>query len=186
MDFNKKYGTLTLDLIDVYSLLSDMVHDPTTFGIVNTNRAFWDDCQGDCNDLGMDEYLWWDRTHLTGAVHHTIGNSVLNAGSYAPSTSVNKVKVERLLMAPVSVIRSPIYRAPPNTGVIQKLVGDPSFTTHQNQQQPLDVKDQITRFWSPLLPIITLLVALGILIWWMKRRHFNKNHHQLLKHQDCA
>lgn len=66
LDLNKKYGTLELDLIDMHSLLSDMVNDPDTFGITNTNRAYWDDCQEKCQDLGMDDYIWWDRTHLTG------------------------------------------------------------------------------------------------------------------------
>lgn len=141
-------------------------------------------------------------------VHHTIGNSILNAGSYAPPTSVNKVKVERLLMASVSNIRSPIYRAQPNTGVIQRLVGDADPSTlklhphhqsavtnqhdssdesSQEKQATADEKDQdfSIYLWSPAMPIITLVVALAILVWWMKRRHFN-NSHQLLKNEDLA
>ncbi|KAI8076785.1 uncharacterized protein BX664DRAFT_47045 [Halteromyces radiatus] len=65
-ELNKKYRTLELDLVDIHSLLSDMVNDPTSFGISNKDRAYWDDCQGDCKGLEMDDYLWWDRTHLTG------------------------------------------------------------------------------------------------------------------------
>jgi hypothetical protein len=148
--------------------------------------------------------------HLMIGVHHTIGNSILHAGSYAPPTSVNKVKVERLLMASVSNIRSPIYRAQPNTGVIQRLVGDldPSSSqlsphqdttavanqqdsSHESSQEEdhatADKKDQYFSIylWSPIMPIITLIVALAILVWWMKRRHFNSGH-QLLKSGDLA
>ncbi|ORZ13605.1 hypothetical protein BCR42DRAFT_330429 [Absidia repens] len=199
-ELNKKYGTLELDLIDAHSLLSDMVQNPATFGLTNTDRAYWDDCQGKCKNRGMDEYIWWDRTHLTGVVHHSIGNSILNAGSYAPPTSIEKAKVERLLLAPASNLRSPIYRAQANTGLLQQLLDDMEMPAAENEDDyvPIhnnnsNINDQVSqkdqnhsvRRWSPLLVLITIMVGLGVLFWWKKRRSFNGNH-QLLKNEDLA
>ncbi|CAO3579721.1 unnamed protein product [Absidia cylindrospora] len=201
-DISKRFGMLKLDLVDMHSLLSDMVQDPATFGLVNTDRAFWDDCQGSCKELKLDDYLWWDQTHLTGGVHHSIGNSILQSGTFAPPTSVTEIKVERLLMATISNIRSPVYRAEPNTGILQQMTNKTEIymtyhednaaitnTTNENNEKNGDMSrktDQIVSIdWlSSALIIITILMALGGLLWWKKQRNDNGAHHHLLKNED--
>ncbi|ORZ25124.1 hypothetical protein BCR42DRAFT_399424 [Absidia repens] len=201
-DISKRFGMLKLDLVDMHSILSGMVQNPAKYGLVNTDDAFWDDCQGSCKELKLDDYLWWDQTHLTGGVHHSIGNSILQAGTFAPSTSVTEIKVERLLMATISNIRSPVYRANPNTGILQQMTNETElFATHHNDNPPItnttnannkndgdmsSKKDQIVSIdWlSSALIIISTLMALGGLLWWKKQRNDNGAHHQLLKNED--
>lgn len=209
MELNKQYPTLKLDLVDVHTLISDMTKDSEKFGIKNTNNAYWDDCdEGKCGDNGIDEYIWWDRTHLTGGVHHTIGNSILNSGSYAISTSVNKVKVEKLLLAQESNIRSPIYRAQPNTGLMQNLMDDidglsTSKNHHQNklnannhdnnnnmelpyvdEEAVINNEDHYVRQWFPItFMVVFIILAAAAIIWIRNRRSKVTAEHQLLKNQ---
>ncbi|CAO3628442.1 unnamed protein product [Cunninghamella echinulata] len=202
-ELNKQYPTLKLDLVDVHKLISDMTSQPDKFGIRNVNEAYWDDChEGKCGDKGMDEYIWWDRTHLTGGVHHTIGNSILQTGSYAPSTSINKVKVEKALMAQDSDIRSPIYRAQPNTGLMQLLMDDiDGLSHHQHTNNNINLDsvnnmelpyvdddmvekndDHYIRQWFPITFVVVLILLAAIVLLWIRnRRNKYTAEHQLLK-----
>ncbi|CAO3633973.1 unnamed protein product [Cunninghamella blakesleeana] len=206
MAVNKEYPALKLDLVDVHTLITDMTKDGEKFGMRNTNTAYWDDCdEGKCGDNGIDEYIWWDRTHLTGGVHHTIGNSILNSGSYVSPTSVNKVKVEKLLLAQESNIRSPIYRAQPNTGLLQNLMDDMNGLSSSTQSHKLNHQnsnsnemelpkvdeaavikneDHYVRQWFPIaIMAIFIVLAVIAIIWYRNRRSKISPEHQLLKNQ---
>ncbi|KAI9244480.1 hypothetical protein BDA99DRAFT_416245, partial [Phascolomyces articulosus] len=109
--------------VDVHNLLSDIASDPPIFGFSDATHAYLDACQGACQE-DIDEFVWWDRTHLTGGAHRAIANSILLAGSYAQSTSVDisLTNVQKLLEEPKSHYRSPVYIPPPNTGLIDQIV----------------------------------------------------------------
>ncbi|KAI7852128.1 GDSL lipase/esterase [Circinella umbellata] len=66
---NKHYRALEMDLVDVHSMVNDLVENPSKFGFKDASHAYWDECQGQCTD-GLDEYLWWDKVHLTGGKPH--------------------------------------------------------------------------------------------------------------------
>ena len=70
---NKHYRALEMDLVDVHAMVNDLVENPSQFGFKDATHAYWDECQGQCTD-GLDEYLWWDKVHLTGGTktHNTI------------------------------------------------------------------------------------------------------------------
>ncbi|KAI9019562.1 hypothetical protein CLU79DRAFT_240706 [Phycomyces nitens] len=63
---NKHHHALALDLIDVHSLLSDLMAKPSDFGFKDASSAYLGQCRERCDGRDVDTYVWWDRTHLTG------------------------------------------------------------------------------------------------------------------------
>ncbi|KAI7850520.1 hypothetical protein BDC45DRAFT_572766 [Circinella umbellata] len=173
---NKHHHALELDLVDVHSLLSDIAADPSIFGFVDASSAYLDACQGACQEE-IDEFVWWDRTHLTGGAHRVIANSILLAGSYAQSTSVDisLTNVQKLLDDPKSPYRSPVYIPPPNTGLIDQIVQEMVKSTPSGiefQQDDLEDELKERHVMSRILVWFTLAIAVGaVLIAWRRRRH---------------
>lgn len=63
---NKHHHALELDLVDVHSLLNDILDNPKVFGFVNAVSPYLDDNTCCRRNNNIDEYVWWDRTHWTG------------------------------------------------------------------------------------------------------------------------
>lgn len=59
---NEQYQDLQLDLVDVYDLLNDIAADPENFGFKDAETAYLD---SPLRSSKADDYVWWDRTHLT-------------------------------------------------------------------------------------------------------------------------
>ncbi|KAI8340500.1 hypothetical protein BC941DRAFT_417430 [Chlamydoabsidia padenii] len=66
----------TLSYIDNNYLFADILGNPAGYGLQDVDRAYWDKCQGRCDD-SMDTYLWWDSIHLTGAGHKAIADTIV-------------------------------------------------------------------------------------------------------------
>lgn len=112
------HQSLELDLVDAHDLLKDMINTPSDFGFKDGQHSFWDACQGQCTD-SVDDYIWWDKTHLTGGAHRVIANSILISDSLEPSVTLS-LPVADLIQG--SRFQSPHYQPKYNTGLIDKLV----------------------------------------------------------------
>lgn len=64
-----------VEFFDTYLVFSEMLADTSIATIDNVEDAYWDKCQGKCNDK-IDSYLWWDNVHITGAGHKAISNVI--------------------------------------------------------------------------------------------------------------
>ncbi|KAI7862568.1 GDSL-like Lipase/Acylhydrolase-domain-containing protein [Spinellus fusiger] len=117
---NKYHHALVLDLVDTHSLLTDMMAKPKEFGFKDTSSAYLGQCQGHCEGE-ENNYVWWDRTHLTGGAHYAIANSILLAGSFSPSKLVDLAETKQALSVAGSSFKSPIYKSPPNIGLLDQL-----------------------------------------------------------------
>ncbi|KAI8333468.1 GDSL-like Lipase/Acylhydrolase-domain-containing protein [Chlamydoabsidia padenii] len=118
------HQTLELDLVDAHDLLKDMINAPTDFGFKDNSQqqSFWDACQGQCND-SVDEYIWWDKTHLTGGAHRVIANSILISDSLEPSVLLPPADtVDKWIQTHGSRFQSPQYKPHYNTGLINKII----------------------------------------------------------------
>ncbi|KAG2209926.1 hypothetical protein INT47_003361 [Mucor saturninus] len=73
MDWKDSYKNI--EFFDTYLVFSEMLADTSIANIDNVDDAYWDKCQGKCNDK-MDSYLWWDNLHITGAGHKAISNVI--------------------------------------------------------------------------------------------------------------
>lgn len=118
----KYHNTLELDLVDVHDLLVDMIDSPAEFGFSEGDQAYWDACQGKCLDA-IDDYIWWDKLHLTGGAHRAITTSILMSNSLEPSVTLpSSTTIHDLLNQPDSQFKSPIYEASYHTGLIDKVL----------------------------------------------------------------
>lgn len=72
-DWQETYENL--QFFDTYLVFSELFGDPTEAKIENVEDAYWDTCQGKCNQ-NIDTYLWWDSIHVTGAGHQSISNTI--------------------------------------------------------------------------------------------------------------
>jgi hypothetical protein len=74
LDWHDTYNNV--EFFDTYLVFSDLFGDPsTTANIDNVDDAYWDSCQGKCNEK-VNSYLWWDNIHVTGAGHNAISNTI--------------------------------------------------------------------------------------------------------------
>jgi phospholipase/lecithinase/hemolysin len=64
-----------VEFFDTYLVFSDLLGDPSIANIDNVDDAYWHKCQGKCNE-NIDNYLWWDTVHVTGAGHKAISNTI--------------------------------------------------------------------------------------------------------------
>ncbi|CAO3599850.1 unnamed protein product [Absidia cylindrospora] len=116
------HQSLELDLVDAHDLLKDMTNAPTEFGFKDGQHSFWDTCQGQCDD-SVDDYIWWDKTHLTGGAHRVIANSILTSGSMEPPVTLSPATtVHDLVQVPGSRFASPHYNPKHQTGIIDRLI----------------------------------------------------------------
>ncbi|KAI8973701.1 GDSL-like Lipase/Acylhydrolase-domain-containing protein [Mycotypha africana] len=120
---NKHLQYLELDLVDVHKLIDDIVSQPAIFDLKNAHDAYWEICQGQCQD-DVNSYVWWDSMHLTGGIHRLIANSILMAGSLAPETYLpDDIDVEAYLYKEGNVqYKSPKFKAAKNTGEIERAI----------------------------------------------------------------
>ncbi|ORZ01107.1 GDSL-like Lipase/Acylhydrolase-domain-containing protein [Syncephalastrum racemosum] len=176
IQLNKHHRGLQLDLMDIHSLLNDVVENPTLFGFENATLAYLDACRNGACKSAMDQYVWWDRTHLTGGAHRVIANSVLLAGSYVPSTSLDTpyIDVEALLEKPDSQYRSPVYISPPNTGLLDDLVHAWETATVTPLFAPALEVDAGFQWSAAFSLVATLLFLCVIVLIWLRRRHDNQ------------
>ncbi|CEI90814.1 hypothetical protein RMCBS344292_05124 [Rhizopus microsporus] len=64
-----------VEFYDTYLMFSNLLGDPSEAKITNVDDAYWDKCQGQCNDE-MNQYLWWDSLHMTGAGHIAMAKEI--------------------------------------------------------------------------------------------------------------
>lgn len=64
-----------IEFYDTYLMFSNLLGDPSEAKITNVDDAYWDKCQGQCNDE-MNQYLWWDSLHMTGAGHIAMAKEI--------------------------------------------------------------------------------------------------------------
>ncbi|KAI9256211.1 SGNH hydrolase-type esterase domain-containing protein [Sporodiniella umbellata] len=77
-----------LAFYNTYGMFSDFLGDPS--GIENVEQAYWDVCQGQCQE-SMDRYLWWDALHLTGAGHRALAQDILDQHFFNHTLTSNPV-----------------------------------------------------------------------------------------------
>ncbi|CCN72574.1 SGNH/GDSL hydrolase family protein [Vibrio nigripulchritudo] len=83
---------INITLLDGYSLFEDLTSNPEKHGFVNTtepclnlNRSaaqdylYSHDITNQCAEIGSDNYVFWDVTHPTTAVHKYLAGKVLEA-----------------------------------------------------------------------------------------------------------
>ncbi|KAI8366023.1 uncharacterized protein BYT42DRAFT_150919 [Radiomyces spectabilis] len=69
-------ATASLSYVDLSTLFGAVLGDPSEYRLLDVENAYWDKCQGRCNDP-VNNYLWWDAIHITGgkpffsAIHHS-------------------------------------------------------------------------------------------------------------------
>ncbi|KAI9494225.1 hypothetical protein BDB00DRAFT_317539 [Zychaea mexicana] len=139
---NKHHRALEMDLVDVHAMVGDMVEKPSEFGFKDASHAYWEACQGQCTD-DLDEYLWWDKVHLTGGAHRAIANSILLSGSLEPKVSLPSVAEVKSTIEGDKRFQSPTYTPQANTGVIDKVVKEimDAKATEQPEQPPAVTDD---------------------------------------------
>jgi phospholipase/lecithinase/hemolysin len=74
-------ATITLSFIDNNFLFADILGNPAGYGLEEVDKAYWNQCQGRCED-SMDTYLWWDSIHLTGAGHKAIADAIVSKNPF--------------------------------------------------------------------------------------------------------
>ncbi|ORZ24592.1 GDSL-like Lipase/Acylhydrolase-domain-containing protein [Absidia repens] len=172
------HQSLELDLVDAHDLLKDMTNAPTEFGFKDGHHSFWDHCQGQCSD-SVDDYIWWDKTHLTGGAHRVIANSILASGSMEPpATLVEATTVHDLVQAPGSRFASPHYKPKHNTGIINRLVkelnaakeandNNASSSTEETGDVDNKVADDEGKWIRPLYfgALLTVLLCVGFVLY---------------------
>ncbi|KAI9250883.1 hypothetical protein BDA99DRAFT_522152 [Phascolomyces articulosus] len=103
---------MDISFVDIYTVFNSVLGDPQEYKMENVEDAYWEKCQGTCLDA-VDEYLWWDNIHMTGAGHAAISKEIL---SRLPTVDPSKPP------APVT---------PPQDSSSDSLLPD----THHQQQQ---------------------------------------------------
>ncbi|OAD76695.1 carbohydrate esterase family 16 protein [Phycomyces blakesleeanus NRRL 1555(-)] len=169
---NKYHHALALDLIDVHSLLSDLMANPTDFGFKDASSAYLGQCRERCDGRDVDKYVWWDRTHLTGGAHHMIANSILLAGSFAPSTSIDAQKTIDALALPNSPHRSPIYKSPPNTGIMDRLAAEAEQSSKKGATEPPEqtLDDETVEPNNIANYVVIGGFVCAVLVYWTRRQ----------------
>lgn len=61
-NLNRHHHALEMDLVDINSLVNDIIVNPALFNYKQTSIPITSDCI-DCPD--DHEYLWWDHTHFS-------------------------------------------------------------------------------------------------------------------------
>ncbi|KAI8089526.1 SGNH hydrolase-type esterase domain-containing protein [Halteromyces radiatus] len=74
----------SISFIDNNFLFADILGNPAGYGIEDVDNAYWNQCQGRCDD-SMDKYLWWDSIHLTGAGHKAIADTIITKNPFGYS-----------------------------------------------------------------------------------------------------
>ncbi|ORX45907.1 hypothetical protein DM01DRAFT_1339863 [Hesseltinella vesiculosa] len=170
----KHHHLLELDLVDAHDLLVEVIQRPEDYGFKNGQDAFWDHCQGRCNDK-EDDYIWWDKQHLTGNAHHIIAKSILMSDSMEPSVNLPFLdQVRTKVDQPHSIFHSPLYHKPhTHTGLLDRLVQqindakkqqDKEITADDNEQTAVDAEEG---FWlQPLywMALVTIVVCIGFVL----------------------
>ncbi|KAI9492784.1 hypothetical protein BDB00DRAFT_873005 [Zychaea mexicana] len=67
---------MDVEYVDIYTVFNGVLGDPQEYNMENVEDAYWEKCQGTCLDP-VDEYLWWDSIHMTGAGHQAISKEIL-------------------------------------------------------------------------------------------------------------
>jgi phospholipase/lecithinase/hemolysin len=63
---NKHHHALEMDLVDIHSLVNDIVVDPFIFNYKYATTSIITDCvQSGEPCSSSDEYIWWDDTHFS-------------------------------------------------------------------------------------------------------------------------
>jgi hypothetical protein len=168
---NKHLQNLELDLVDIHNLLDDIANQPQLFNIKNTQDPYWDTCQGKCND-DIDTYVWWDKTHLTGGIHRLIADSILQAGSLSPETSLEDDMNIKELLEPY---KSPIYEGIKNTGEINRVIQRLNETQEKDEQSTTsdlleDIQDRTYVYYGIT---VTVIVSIGFLLFIKSKRRSN-------------
>lgn len=118
-------------------------------------------------------------------MHRLIANSILLAGSYGKSMSLDASvgDVTAWINAPDSPYRSPKYTPPPHTGVIervmQQIAAESQAPIYVQQEDDFDTDLFVNH---RLLTVASLLLLLGIIvIVWIRqqRKRRGSNSHQL-------
>ncbi|ORE08744.1 hypothetical protein BCV72DRAFT_224488 [Rhizopus microsporus var. microsporus] len=108
-NLNRHHHALEMDLVDINSLVNDIIVNPALFNYKQTSIPITSDCT-DCPD--DHEYLWWDHTHFSTAFHKTIATSIIESASFTPRVNITKEPT----------VHSRTYEIRPSKGIIEGLV----------------------------------------------------------------
>ncbi|KAI8062173.1 hypothetical protein BC940DRAFT_309313 [Gongronella butleri] len=80
-DLKDDVGEGAIAFSDNNFLFAGILGDPSAYGLQDVENAYWDQCQGRCTDA-VNDYLWWDTIHLTGAGHKAMADAVVTANPF--------------------------------------------------------------------------------------------------------
>ncbi|KAI8137463.1 hypothetical protein BJV82DRAFT_338378 [Fennellomyces sp. T-0311] len=178
LNLNKHHRALEMDLVDVHKMVTDMVANPSQFGFKDAIHPYWDVCQGQCSDE-MDEYLWWDKVHLTGGAHRAIANSILLSGSLEPTVSLDSPEQVRTSIDKNKKFQSERYSPQANTGLIDKVVKKimdakatekPESAVSDDQDEDSDVDDDGSFDHIYFAVMVTVLVCIGFVFFARRQK----------------
>ncbi|KAG0756715.1 hypothetical protein G6F33_011308 [Rhizopus arrhizus] len=103
-NINKHHHALEMDLVDIHSLVNDIVVDPFIFNYKYATTSIITDCVKSGEPCSSsDGYIWWDDTHFSTAFHATIAASIVESESFTPNAQITKepnVHSERFSIEP--------------------------------------------------------------------------------------
>lgn len=101
--FKQANPSVTVYDIDVYSLFSNIVSDPASYGFTDVTHKYVND-DGTVNDDGS-QYLFWDDVHPTTAGHKLLARTVarrIGAASAAWFSSSGMLNIPRVIIGDYS------------------------------------------------------------------------------------
>ncbi|KAG1465620.1 hypothetical protein G6F56_004849 [Rhizopus delemar] len=86
----------TLEFYNTYSMFSDLLGDPSAAHIENVEEAYWDVCQGQCQ-TEINQYLWWDSIHMTGAGHSALAQGLVTSEFFGQKVMESTTEKEEMI-----------------------------------------------------------------------------------------
>ncbi|KAI8390348.1 hypothetical protein BD560DRAFT_380697 [Blakeslea trispora] len=118
-NLNKHHHALQMDYVDIHSLMTDIVADPTIFRLKEPQQPYLDPCSGNNCESKAQDYLWRDKTHFTLGFHRMTAESIIAAESYMPKVSLTDELVMQL-NDPHSKYHSKKYKLKPATDIVNE------------------------------------------------------------------
>ncbi|KAI9481187.1 MAG: GDSL-like Lipase/Acylhydrolase-domain-containing protein [Benjaminiella poitrasii] len=189
-NLNKHHHALEMDYVDIYSLINDIIVDPTIFNFKNPNTSYLDECFEEKSCIhSEDDYIWWDETHFTTAFHKSIAISIIDAESYLPKVLLTEDLIQQI-NNPKSKFHSEMYTAPSYKGNVDKaaaLYDIQKSQPHQPQQPPLEedildftsdhTQQSVAAFYPSkghvFIGLFILILLIGVFIIWNKFSSLN-------------
>ncbi|RCI02589.1 hypothetical protein CU098_011151 [Rhizopus stolonifer] len=131
-NLNKHHHSIEVDLVDIHSLVDDLVVDPIIFGYKHATGSIVADCGKPCSSA--DEYVWLDDTRFSTGFHKTIATSIVESESFTPKSELTKEPT----------VRSEKFTIKPSKGIIEELVKEyDDFAMDQSNTQVSHILEHI-------------------------------------------